>query len=166
MRRRDFITLLGGVAAWPLTVRAQQPAKVPRIGYLAPSALHAREEAFQRRLQELGLCRKNIVIEYRFAEGKFYRLCALAEELVRLEVDLIVTVVTQASLAAEHATRTKRYGELADDLVRLKVNVIVTLDALPITKEKMIAANRRRTGRLDRSTGTDRQIELRLIQVM
>ena len=66
-----------------------------------------RDEAFRQRLQELGYVeRTNIFIEYRFAEGKFDRLPALAEELVRLEVDVIVTAVTQASLAAKHATRT------------------------------------------------------------
>ena len=66
-----------------------------------------RDEAFRHRLQELGYVDgKNIIIEYRFAEGKFDRLRALAEELVRLEVDVIVTAVTQASLAAKHATRT------------------------------------------------------------
>ena len=108
MRRREFITLLGGAAVtWPLATRAQQSEKNPRIGYLSPSAMQPRDEAFRQRLQELGYVEgKNIVIEYRFAEGKFDRLPALAEELVRLEVDVIVSVVTQASLAAKHATRT------------------------------------------------------------
>jgi ABC-type uncharacterized transport system substrate-binding protein len=69
--------------------------------------MQPRDEAFRQRLHELGYVEgKNIVIEYRFAEGKFDRLPALAEELVRLEVDVIVSVVTQASLAAKHATKT------------------------------------------------------------
>jgi putative ABC transport system substrate-binding protein len=112
MRRRQFITLLGNALAgpsilWPLPLAAQQPGKIPRIGYLAPGGVQPRDEAFRQRLQELGYVEgKNIVIEYRLAEGKFDRLPALAEELVRLEVDVIVTVVTQASLAAKHATRT------------------------------------------------------------
>ena len=70
------------------------------------SWMQPRDEALRRRLQELGYVeRTNIFIEYRFAEGKFDRLPALAEELVRLEVDVIVTAVTQASLAAKHATK-------------------------------------------------------------
>jgi putative tryptophan/tyrosine transport system substrate-binding protein len=69
--------------------------------------MQPREEAFRQRLQELGYVEgRNLAIEYRFAEGKFDRLPTLAQELVRLEVDVIVTVVTQASLAAKHATRT------------------------------------------------------------
>jgi putative tryptophan/tyrosine transport system substrate-binding protein len=107
MKRREFMTLLGGAAAWPAAARAQQSGRVPRIGYLAPAGLLPRDEAFRQRLQELGYVEgKNIVIENRLAEGKFERLPALAEELVRLEVDVIVTVVTQASLAAKHATKT------------------------------------------------------------
>ena len=86
-----FVTLApcGAVAA------AQQPAKIPRIGYLAPaslSALAARTEAFRQGLRELGYVEgKNIVIEWRSAEGKLDRLPALAAELVRLKVDVIVT---------------------------------------------------------------------------
>jgi ABC-type uncharacterized transport system substrate-binding protein len=108
MRRREFITLLGGAAvAWPHAAHAQQSGKVPRIGYLSAAEATPREDAFRQRLQELGYVEgKTIVVEYRFAEGKFDRLPALAEELVRLEVDLIVAAVTQASLAAKHATRT------------------------------------------------------------
>ena len=113
MKRRDFITLIGSAAAaWPLAARAQQPsAKIPRIGYLSPSSASAgvlaRDEAFRQGLRDLGYVEgRNIVIEYRFAEGKFDRLPDLAAELVRLEVDVIVAVVTQASLAARHATTT------------------------------------------------------------
>ena len=74
---------------------AQQPTKVPRIGYLSvgsPSANAARIEAFRQGLRELGYMEgKNIVIEWRYAEGKFVRLPTLADELVRLKVDIIVT---------------------------------------------------------------------------
>jgi putative ABC transport system substrate-binding protein len=111
MRRREFIGLVGGAAAWPLVARAQQPAKVPRIGYLAPGSasagLLARDEAFRQGLQELGYVDgRNIVIEYRYADGQFDRLPRLAAELIQLKVDVIVAVVTQASLAARNATRT------------------------------------------------------------
>jgi ABC-type uncharacterized transport system substrate-binding protein len=116
LRRREFITLVGGGAAvsavsWPRAARAQQAGKVPRIGYLssgsASAELISRREAFQRGLRELGYVEgKNIVIEYRFAGGKFDRLADLAAELVALNVDVIVAVVTQASLAAKNATAT------------------------------------------------------------
>ena len=111
MERREFITLLGGVAAWPLAARAQQVGKIPRIGYLSPGSASpgplAYHDEFQRGLRELGYVEgRNIVIEYRFAEGKFDRLDQLAAELVRLNVDIIVSVVTQASLAAKNATST------------------------------------------------------------
>jgi putative ABC transport system substrate-binding protein len=111
MKRREFITLAGGMALWPLAARAQQVEKVPTIGYLSPGSASpgplAYHDEFQRGLRELGYVEgRNIVIEYRFAEGNFGRLDQLAAELVRLNVDLIVSVVTQASLAAKNATST------------------------------------------------------------
>jgi putative tryptophan/tyrosine transport system substrate-binding protein len=108
MRRRDFIKAIAcSVGTWPLAAGAQQPGRVARIGYLSPAVTSPRDQAFRQRLQELGYVEgKNIVVEYRFAEGNFDRLRALAEELVRLEVDVIVAVVTQATLAAKHATKT------------------------------------------------------------
>src|SRR5262245_66486231 len=112
IRRREFVTLLGGAAAaWPFAARAQQVGKVPRIGYLSPGSASpgplACHDEFQRGLHDLGYVEgRNIVIEYRFADGKFDRLGVLAAELVQLNVDVIVSVVTQASLAAKNATRT------------------------------------------------------------
>ena len=112
MRRREFLGVLGGaVAAWPLIARAQQADRVPRIGYLSPvsaaSGFAARDELFRQGLRELGYVDGvNIVIEYRFADGRFDRLPALAAELVQLKVDVIVAAVTQASLAARDATKT------------------------------------------------------------
>ena len=89
---------------------AQQPAKAPRIGFLggsSPSAISARIEAFRRGLRELGYVEgKNIVIEWRYAEGKFDRLPALAAELVRLKVDVIVTSGPLPTRAAKEATVT------------------------------------------------------------
>ena len=97
MRRREFITLLGSAAAaWPLAVRAQQAAKVPRVGVLSPGnpppgdAFRQRER-FEARLNELGWRPgSNIVVEYRYAEGKLERLPTLAADLVRIPVDVIV----------------------------------------------------------------------------
>jgi putative ABC transport system substrate-binding protein len=109
MRRRDFIILIGGAAAaWPRPLRAQQARKVRRIGYLSPnSELSARDRMFVEGLRELGYVDgKNIFIEYRFAGGQFKKLPALASGLVRLNVDVIVAGVTQASLAAKGATKT------------------------------------------------------------
>jgi putative ABC transport system substrate-binding protein len=111
IKRREFITLLGGSAVWPLAARAQQVSRIPRIGYLSPSSaspgpLNYYDE-FRRELRELGYVEgQNIVIDYRFAAGRFDRLPQLAAELVQLNVDVIVSVVTQASLAAKNATRT------------------------------------------------------------
>src|SRR5262245_36867239 len=111
MRRREFIGLIGSAAAWPLALRAQQVKKVPKIGYLSPGSASpgplAYHDEFQRGLRELGYIEgHNIFIEYRFAEGKFEQLADLATELVKLDVDVIVSVVTQASLAAKNATTT------------------------------------------------------------
>jgi putative tryptophan/tyrosine transport system substrate-binding protein len=110
MRRRDLITLLGGAAAWPLVARAQQPAKIPRIGYLSPAFANThvtRVEAFRGGLSDLGYLEgRNIVIEYRWAEGRYDWLPELAAELVHLKVDVIVTFGTPGILAAKGATTT------------------------------------------------------------
>ena len=111
MKRREFISALGLAIVWPLALRVQEVKKVPKIGYLSPGSASpgplAYHDEFRRGLRELGYEEgRNIVVEYRFAEGKFDRLDQLAAELVRLNVDVIVSVVTQASVAAKHATST------------------------------------------------------------
>jgi putative ABC transport system substrate-binding protein len=110
MRRRDFIPLLGGaMVAWPLGARAQQPAKIPRIGLLSPfspSATALWHQAFRQGLRDLGWVEgKNISIEYRYADGRHDRLPDLAAELVRLKVDIIVASISTDGLAAKDATR-------------------------------------------------------------
>ena len=97
MRRRQFIVLFGMAAlAWPQAARAQQRAKVPRIGYLHTPPLATREsqlirEAFWHGMRALGWVEgQNILVEYRSAEGKLDRFPELAAELVRLKVDLIL----------------------------------------------------------------------------
>jgi ABC-type uncharacterized transport system substrate-binding protein len=108
MKRRQFITLLGGAAAtWPLAARAQQPGKLPTIGFLgaSPSIESQRVAAFVQRLRELAwIDNRNLAIEYRWAEGRNERYAEAAAELVRLKVDVIVTVATPATLAAKQAT--------------------------------------------------------------
>jgi putative ABC transport system substrate-binding protein len=109
MKRREFIAGLGSAAAWPMAAQAQEVRRVYRIGYLSPGSPSpgplARHDAFRQGLEELGYIEgKNIVVEYRFADGSFDRLDALASELVTLNVDVIVSIVTQASLAAKKAT--------------------------------------------------------------
>src|SRR5262249_26245354 len=110
MTRRTFITLLGGAAAWPLAVRAQQTAKVWRIGMLETisSAQNAPQlDAFRQRLQQLGYVEGiNVVIEYRSAEGRGDRFPPLVAELIQRNVDLLVLRGTPAAIAVKNATST------------------------------------------------------------
>jgi putative ABC transport system substrate-binding protein len=109
MRRREFITLLGGVAVtWPLAASAQ--SKTPRIGFMGNStaALEANlVDAFREGLREHGYEEgRNIVIEYRWADGEYERFPALVAELIAAKVEVIVTAGTPAALAMKKATTT------------------------------------------------------------
>jgi putative ABC transport system substrate-binding protein len=108
MTRREFISLLGGAAAWPLAARAQQPAKLPTIGFLGAgtSSSHGQwAAAFVQRLHELGWIEgRTVAIEYRWAEGRTERFDEIAAEFVRRKVDVIVTSATAAIVAAKQAT--------------------------------------------------------------
>jgi putative ABC transport system substrate-binding protein len=109
MKRRTFITLLGGAAGWPLAAHPQQHAKVHRVGFLwenantFPDAL----DAFRQELRRLGYTEgSNLVIEFRWAEGNPERMRELAQELVRLQVDVIVAPSSIYTAAAKEATDT------------------------------------------------------------
>jgi putative ABC transport system substrate-binding protein len=110
MKRREFITLLGGaLATWPLAARAQQPTKLPVIGVLSPFI--DADSTFLRDLRhglgDRGLREgQKIAIEYRSAEGRINQLSVLADELVRLKVDIIVTTSAQAIRFVQRATQT------------------------------------------------------------
>ncbi len=104
MKRRAFITLLGGAAAWPLAARGQQP-KLPRIGILIPANPEPFWSALRQGLREHGYIEgQNIAFEFRSADGQPDRLRALADDLVRLKVDIIVARQTPAVIAARQAT--------------------------------------------------------------
>jgi len=113
IRRREFITLLGCAAsAWPLAARAQGTGKMHRIGMLLPNtpaivARSPRIQAFLQGLRELKWIEgQNVAIEWRFAEGQFQQLAALAAELTNIKVDVIVTAAAPAAKAAKEATST------------------------------------------------------------
>jgi putative tryptophan/tyrosine transport system substrate-binding protein len=109
MKRREFITLLGGAAAtWPLAARAQQPAKLPTVGVLVAGTPESHGKwvaAFEKRLSELGWIEgRTVAIEYRWAEGRTERFAEIAAEFVRLKVDVILTSATPSVIAAKKAT--------------------------------------------------------------
>ena len=114
MKRREFITLLGGAAtAWPLAARAQQSSKIARIRYLSianPRSMPA-FQAFEQRLRELGYFEgQNIAIEYRNAEGEIDRLPDLAADLVLLDVNVIVTATDPATLPPKELPLRSRFS--------------------------------------------------------
>ena len=123
MRRREFITLLGGAAAWPLAARAQQPV-VPVIGYLnasAPDGYADDLRAFRQGCKESGYIEgENVSIDYRWGENQPDRLPVLAADLVRLRVNVIAAASAPASVAAAKATTTTPIVFLVpEDPVRL-----------------------------------------------
>ena len=106
MKRREFITLLGGAAAaWPIAARAQQAGRLPTIGFLVPGTPSSHGQWFAalvQRLHELGWIEgRTVAIEYRWAEGRTERFDEIAAEFVRRKVDVIVTSATASNRSCQ-----------------------------------------------------------------
>lgn len=142
MRRRDFVSLVGGAMTWPLMARAQQPG-VSRIGalYIGNADVEQFKEGLRKGLRELGHIEgKDILFEFRSAEGKLDRLPALAADLVRLKVDVIVALYTPCAEAAKEATREIPIVMLSGDPVEVGLVASLARPGNNVTGVSLMAA--------------------------
>src|SRR5262245_63328298 len=121
VRRREFITLLGGAAVgWPLAASAQTQPKIPRVGVVQAATPARGLEAFRQGLRELGYVEgQTIIMELRSAEGRIERIPELVAELVSLKVDVLVAGRTPAALPVRQATQTHPIGMVGANPLRL-----------------------------------------------
>ena len=152
MRRRAFITLLGGAAPWPLAARAQQSRKLFKIGFLSSYTAEAGKDlvgCFRKGLEELGwIDGKNISIEFRWAQGRAEQYPVLAAELVHLDLDLIAANSTPAAQALQRATRDIPVvfmsvsdpvaSGIVKGLARPEANITGVSNFLPATSGKLL----------------------------
>src|SRR5262249_16911924 len=110
MKRRELFTLVGGVAAWPLSARGQQRVKAPIIGFLGSGTASSGNQwatAFVQRMRELGWIEgQTVAIEYRWAEGRTERVAEIASEFARLKVDVIITYANTSAAAIKRTVTT------------------------------------------------------------
>jgi putative ABC transport system substrate-binding protein len=120
MRRREVIALIGNAAAWPLAAAAQTQSKIPRVGFVGGGGPGRTFELFRQSLRELGYAEgQTMILEARWAEGRFERVPELIAELLRLNVDVLVAPSSPVALVAKDATRTIPIVMFAGDPVKL-----------------------------------------------
>jgi putative ABC transport system substrate-binding protein len=186
MKRREFITVLGGAAAaWPLAVRAQQPARAAHVGYISSTSAAAGQglaDCFLRGLNDLGWVQgKNLAVDYRWSGGALGRIGPLVAELVRLNPNLIVATATPVAQAAQLATRQIPIVFIAvsdpvasgivESLARPGANITGVSNFLPATTAKLlellktVAPATARIGVLYNPSNDGKLLEMRELQV-
>jgi ABC-type uncharacterized transport system substrate-binding protein len=154
VRRREFITLLGGAAAWPVAARAQQPP-TPVIGFVSGASAKGHEphlSAFLKGLSEVGyVYGRNVVIEFHWAEGRTDRLRAMVADLVRRQVAVIAATTTEVALAAKAATTT--------------IPIVFTTSGDPVQLDLVTSLNRR-GGNVTGATQTNVELMPKRLQLL
>ena len=173
MRRREFIAMLGGAATvLPLAARAQQTGKTYRVGWLQPGPIpDPWIKGFRRGLQEFNYVEgKNLIIEYRWGDGNFDRLPAMAAELVLLNPDVIISVNTAALLALQRATTTipivmlATADPVASGLVRGLARPGANITGMSVMGPELVASGWNSSRKLCRNSIASRPCQTRAIR--